>query len=341
MTEKYKIYIPEDMRLRLMNDAELFEFTKKDGSVNLNGFLKELLVNYFDEYRARTATLLDTILTDLGELPSVSRADAETIADKIINSYMKSDMYRPDRSAAITLTVSGRSLDVMKTIENNLLSDTSLSQYINDLFSSYLSIPRGNREMIIFRDTFEELNKAIQSKRIVTFSTSSSNGLVFKVKPYVIAASREEQCNYLLCSDASRRMLHTYRISRITALFMTSECYVPDEDDRQQLLEIARRNPQSTSKNIDAVVKLTDRGVQKFRMIVKNRPDVLKKDGNTYYFNWPRGPLEDYFRRLGYDALIVSPAESAENMRAFFGRSFDVYDKLYKKRNRGRDDFYE
>ena len=51
MTEKYKIYIPEEMRLRLLNDAELFDFYKKDGSVNLNGFLKELLLQYFDEYR--------------------------------------------------------------------------------------------------------------------------------------------------------------------------------------------------------------------------------------------------------------------------------------------------
>ena len=51
MTEKYKIYIPEEMRLRLLNDAELFDFCKKDGSVNLNGFLKELLLQYFDEYR--------------------------------------------------------------------------------------------------------------------------------------------------------------------------------------------------------------------------------------------------------------------------------------------------
>ena len=51
MTEKYKIYIPEDMKTRLTRDAELFEFYKKDGSVNLNAFLKELLVNFFDQYR--------------------------------------------------------------------------------------------------------------------------------------------------------------------------------------------------------------------------------------------------------------------------------------------------
>ena len=42
MTEKYKIYVPEEMRTRLMNDAELFDYAKKDGSVNLNAFLKDL-----------------------------------------------------------------------------------------------------------------------------------------------------------------------------------------------------------------------------------------------------------------------------------------------------------
>ena len=327
MTEKYKIYIPEDMKSRLMNDAELFEFMKKDGSINLNAFLKELLVNYFDEYRDRKAKLLDTILTDLGQFPSISPDDAEAIADKIINTYMKSDKYRSDRNTAITLTVSGHSLDVMRAIENNLLTDISLSQYINDLFSSYLSIARNNREMIIFRDTFEELNKAIRNKRIITFSTSSADNLVFTVKPYIIAASKEEQCNYLLCSDTTHRSLHTYRVSRITALYTTSDCFIPDDDDFQKLQDIARRNPSSTSRNIDAVVQLTDRGVHKFHMIVKNRPDVLRREGNTYYFSWPKRALEDYFRRFGYDALIISPEECQESMRYFYGRSLDIYTK--------------
>ena len=327
MTEKYKIYIPEDMKSRLMNDAELFEFMKKDGSINLNAFLKELLVNYFDEYRDRKAKLLDTILTDLGQFPSISSDDAEAIADKIINTYMKSDKYRSDRNTAITLTVSGHSLDVMRAIENNLLTDISLSQYINDLFSSYLSIARNNREMIIFRDTFEELNKAIRNKRIITFSTSSADNLVFTVKPYIIAASKEEQCNYLLCSDTTHRSLHTYRVSRITALYTTSDCFIPDDDDFQKLQDIARRNPSSTSRNIDAVVQLTDRGVHKFHMIVKNRPDVLRREGNTYYFSWPKRALEDYFRRFGYDALIISPEECQESMRYFYGRSLDIYTK--------------
>ena len=327
MTEKYKIYIPEDMKSRLMNDAELFEFTKKDGSINLNAFLKELLINYFDEYRDRKKHLLDTILSDLSEFPSISKEDAEAIADKIINTYMKDDKYRSDRNTAITLTVSGRSLDVMRAVENNLLKDISLSQYINDLFSSYLSIARNNREMIVFRDTFEDLNKAIRNRNIITFSSISATDLVFTIKPYIIAASKEEQCNYLLCTDNREGLLRTFRISRIKALYTTSDTFEIDEDVRARLQEIAIRNPQSASKNVEAEVHLTDRGIQKFHVIVKNRPDVLRKEGNTYYFNWPKRQLEDYFKRFGRDAVIVSPEECRESMRAFYGRALDTYNR--------------
>ena len=327
MTEKYKIYIPEDMKSRLMNDAELFEFTKKDGSINLNAFLKELLVNYFDQYRNRKAKLLETILTDLSEFPSISREDADAIADKIINTYMKSDKYRSDRNTAITLTVSGRSLDVMRSIENNLLMDTSMSQYINDLFASYLSIARNNREMIIFRDTFEELNEAIRKKCIITFASVSAPNLVFTIKPYIIAASKEEQCNYLLSTDNEQGLLRTFRVSRIKALFTTSEKFEIDEKAKEALQEIAIRNPQSASKNVEAEVHMTKRGIEKFRVIVKNRPDVLRKEGNIYYFNWPKRQLEDYFKRFGYDAVIVSPEECRNSMKSFYGRSYDTYSR--------------
>jgi len=325
MTEKYKIYMPEDVKIRLINDAELFEFQKKDGTVNLNAFLKELLVNYFDEYRAKKARLLATIMTDLSDFPTLSEKDAEIIAGKIINTYAKADQPMTDRNAAITLTVSGRSLEVMRSIENNLLTEKSLSQYVGDLFSSYLSAARSNRERIIFRDTFETLEKAIREKRVVTFSSTTAPDLVFSIKPYLIAASKEEQCNYLLCADTHQGLLRTFRISRIHALFATSDAFEADEDVRGKLLEIAAKSPQSASKDIEAAVRLTDRGIQKFQVIVKNRPDVLRKEGNVYYFRWPRIQLEDYFKRFGCDAVFLSPAQCIDSMRTFYQRALKAY----------------
>ncbi|MBO7340788.1 MAG: WYL domain-containing protein [Lachnospiraceae bacterium] len=325
MTEKYKVYVAEDLRSRLANDAELFEFFKKDGSVNLNAFLKELLVNYFDEYLAKKEALQRTILADLGEFPKISKRDAEAIADKIINIYMKRDDDVKSPTCAVTLTVSGRSLDVMRTIENNLLADKSLSQFVGDLFASYLSVARSGRERIIFRDTFDTLNEAIRDHSIVTFKSASARNLLFEIEPYIIAASKEEQCNYLLCTDTHRGLLRTFRISRIQTLYKTSKTFPENEKIRGELQEIALRNPQSASKNVAARVRLTDRGIEKFQVIVKNRPEVERKEGNLYYFNWPAQQLEDYFQRFGQDAVIEAPARSHATVRAFYEKALAAY----------------
>ena len=330
MTEKYKIYIPEEMRLRLLNDAELFDFYKKDGSVNLNGFLKELLLQYFDEYRETKERLLDTILSDLSAFSSISREDADAIADKIMNSYMRNTEFKSERNAAITLTVSGRSLDIMHSIENNMLSRVSLSQYLNDFFSSYLSISRKDRERILFQDIFEELNTAIRKNSIIRFTSTSAPNVIFTVQPYCIAASKEEQCNYLLCLDNETGIPRSFRISRIRALYSSSDKFIPNESRKLELQEIAGRSPQSTSKGIEAEVRLTEKGLQKFHFITKNRPDVLKKEGNTLYFNWPKTQLEEYFHRFGKEAVILSPDDCRESMRIFYKKAWEAYRKKEK-----------
>ncbi|EHL13480.1 hypothetical protein HMPREF9624_01959 [Oribacterium asaccharolyticum ACB7] len=330
MTEKYKIYIPEEMRLRLLNDAELFDFCKKDGSVNLNGFLKELLLQYFDEYRETKERLLDTILSDLSAFSSISREDADAIADKIMNSYMRNTEFKSERNAAITLTVSGRSLDIMHSIENNMLSRVSLSQYLNDFFSSYLSISRKDRERILFQDIFEELNTAIRKNSIIRFTSTSAPNVIFTVQPYCIAASKEEQCNYLLCLDNETGIPRSFRISRIRALYSSSDKFIPNESRKLELQEIAGRSPQSTSKGIEAEVRLTEKGLQKFHFITKNRPDVLKKEENTLYFNWPKTQLEEYFHRFGKEAVILSPDDCRESMRIFYKKAWEAYRKKEK-----------
>ena len=143
----------------------------------------------------------------------------------------------------------------------------------------------------------------------------------------MIAASKEEQCNYLLCADNETSLPRTFRISRIRALYTTGEKFKPDDNTRRELQEIAVRNPQSATKNVEAVVRLTDRGVQKFKVILKNRPEVFRKDGNTYYFNWPKFQIEEYFKRFGKDAIIVSPEECHEDMKTFYGKALGAYRK--------------
>ena len=122
----------------------------------------------------------------------------------------------------------------------------------------------------------------------------------------------------------------TFRISRIHALFTSSDKFLPDESRKAELQEIAGRSPQAASKSVEAKVLFTDKGMQKFHLVTKNRPDVLKKEGNTLYFHWPRLQLEAYFRRFGKEAVILEPDECRESMRFFYKKAWEAYRKKEK-----------
>ncbi len=324
MTEKYKIYLPEDVRSRLINDAEFFEFVRSDETVNLNGFLKELIVNFFEKYRHDNEQLVNGMIEDITSVRKMRPADAAALADKIISTYIRGESFVSGKKTAITLTVSGASYNVVRIIENNLLGDKSLSGYMKDMFESYLSIPRNRREEIIFRDTYEDIRRAIDEKKVMTFT---SNGVDFKstVEPYMIATSKEEQCGYLLCRDHFNGRTRTFRISRIRNQFVSSDVFYIDEKVMERIRVIAIRSPHSASPDVHAAVRLTDAGIKTFKVIVKNRPAVSKISGNVYYFDWPELQLESYFRRFGKDAIVLKPASLKAKLRNYYEQALKVY----------------
>lgn len=49
--------------------------------------------------------------------------------------------------------------------------------------------------------------KTLPTKEEFSFTTTTSEGkFFFDVEPYVIAPSKEEQCNYLLCRDRRKSL---------------------------------------------------------------------------------------------------------------------------------------
>ncbi len=328
MTEKYKIYLSEDTRMRLINDADLFEFFRKDGSVNLNGFLKELIVNYFEQYRQDNEQLLSSMLDELSSVKSLKSKDASVLAEKIIRTYINNKENASGKSAVITLTVSGESYNIVKIIENNLLKDNSLSGYIKDMFLSYLSIPRSKREEIIFRQTYEAVSRAITESKVLTFtSTNSKNQGVVTAEPYLIATSKEEQFSYLLCHSHLYDRDHTFRISRLRNVFVTSDTFVRNAKTSERLTQIGMRSPHSAAPDIHAVVLMTERGKQMYKMIVKNRPAVSFVEDDKYHFDWPEMQLEDYFRRFGKEAVVLRPRSLKTRIIKYYSDALEAYGK--------------
>ena len=251
--------------------------------------------------------------------------DASLLTDRIIRTYINNKESGSGKSAVITLTVSGESYNIIRIIENNLLSDNSLSGYIKDMFLSYLSIPRNKREEIIFRPTYEAINRAISESRILTF-TSTNNNIKITAEPYLIATSKEEQFSYLLCHTSQYYKDHTFRISRLRNVFVTSDKFVRDDKTYERLSLMGMRRPHSAAPDIHAVIRMTERGKQMYKMIVKNRPAVTSIDGDKYTFDWPEMQLEDYFRRFGKEAIVMRPRSLKNRLRNYYESALEAYE---------------
>ena len=72
--EKIKIYVPEHIASVLEKDAEGFEFFKKDGrTVNKTALLTNLVVNYYKNFTAQQADLLNFLKNKISATAKVAK----------------------------------------------------------------------------------------------------------------------------------------------------------------------------------------------------------------------------------------------------------------------------
>ena len=325
-TSKYKIYLPESVKRSLFRDAELFEFCKHKGEVNLNSFIKTLISNYLEKHSERVERKRESIVAIIEESTGASRLAAETTSVKIMAQITGFESRRKEGNCVITLTVSGRTNDDIQYVIDTQLKGAALSQYLRNMFESYLSLPRPQREKIMFKETIETLERASKKGRLVSFRTQNAPAAV-TVMPYKVVASHEESFNYLLCFDVEGRTARSYRISRICAPHILEGTHVMDESTLRELQRAEDQAPQFSFRDAqEACVRLTEEGKRKYRMIYTNRPKATFVDGDVYHFEWPLVQLEEYFKRFGEEAVILSPATSREVMREFYLRGTRAYE---------------
>lgn len=325
MTEKYKIYVPGELKMRMMADAEFFEFYKKDGSINLNAFLKTLLQNYAYQYIQSTSDQEKQFANAMHAKLGVDKYSAEEFAMEYTGFFRNLIREKENNHTAITLTVSGKLRETVELIENNFLKKQSLSEYIRNMVRTFMSMPRNRREQILFKDNCDLLNEAISGAFNVSVQTKNTGKRQWYIAPYCVSPSRDENCNYLLCYDYDKKVVRSFRVSRLKNIYVHSESYMLDDDIKSKL-ERMKKNPQfSFERTEEACVKLTDEGKRKYKMIYTNRPETMKIDGDYYYFEWPQKQLIEYFKKFGEDAVIVKPIQTKKAMETFYRSACIAY----------------
>ncbi|MDE7208881.1 MAG: hypothetical protein K2O31_03275, partial [Clostridia bacterium] len=224
--EKIKIYVTERIANIIEKDAEGFEFFKKDGrSINKNALLTKLIVNYYNSFFEQQTDLLTFFKSKIVATVAVKE---NTLNDLCFDLCEKLN----EKSAApngekfdklISLKPTKESQPVIEYIERYCLMGRTLSEYFRSMLASYAALPQDKRELIIFKEQYEAISKAIKEKKRVFITTQWDFDKKIDCAPYEIAHSKEELHCYILVATNGCSTLRLSRVVSVTQLAVDAE----------------------------------------------------------------------------------------------------------------------
>jgi hypothetical protein len=329
--EKIKVNISRSVYEILHKDMELFEFYKSNGTLNQNAFYTTLITNFYESYHEQEEKSIKDIRFRIQEAIHLKEQVAIDLSFELAQDLSRSLLLLDDEKYdhAISIKPTKSSKTVMIYIENYLLKHQSLSNFYRMLFTSYARKPQDQRERIIFKQTIQLIEQAIQSKSMV-FLTTAKEDRKDEVAPYLIQNSKEELFNYVLGTIQDQP--YTFRLSRIKTVSILSKRSV-FSDLAISALERMRKAPQyfiSHAETEDVIVELTSRGVELFRSIYIHRPTPVEIVDQTYRFQCSHQQIFQYFTRFGHHAYVKSPESLSKQIETYYRIALKHYTKKHQ-----------
>lgn len=327
--EKIKIYVTERIAGILEKDAEGFEFFKKDGrTVNKNALLTNLIVNYHNSFTEQQTELLVFLKSKI--------SSSANVGGKALNELCFDLCERlNERSAApngekfdklVSLKPTKESEPIIDYIERYCLTGRTLSEYFRSMFASYAALPQDKRELIIFKNQYDAVTRAIKEKKRVFITTRRSYNQKIDCAPFDVATSKEELHCYVLIAAGACKPVRLSRIVSVTPLAIDAQFTQKQIETFEKMKTYGPQFIYMPNEE-EVLVELTAKGIEKFKKIYVHRPVPVRVENNYYYFNCAHSQIVQYFVRLGADAKIIYPQRVRDEVYNFHRRALDRYSK--------------
>lgn len=326
MLDKIKITVPKNTYDILVKDCENFNFYKNENTLNKNLFLNTLIVNYYEKFTLNEESLKDDLLKIISD--KVNKNQNELL-EEILNIIRKKDnLEESKKTEIINLKPTKLSEKHILFIENNLINNNSISSFYRNLFTSYSNTPQNYRELIIFKENYELLLESIEKNRKVSI-TLKNGDIINDASIYGVEHAKEELFNYVLLGNSNSKP-KTIRLSKIKYVsLLNSKREITNELSLifERQIKYGVQYPFYSHKEEEVVVKLTEKGKELFKRIYLYRPIPDKIKDNLYYFNCSHNQIIHYFKRFGYDAIILSPQSVSNTMYNYYYCASEKYKK--------------
>lgn len=324
MQDKIKVSIQKSVLETLKADCRNFNILKADNTPNFNSFINTLIVNYYETFTASEENLHDEISKIVETLPERYQEQVSSAFIKIIGKREQSTI--EGSNVTFSFKPTKQSEKAISFIQNVILSNESLSSFYRRMFVSYASHPQPQRELIICKDNYDLLQKAI--KKGVQVCITLQKDCIKSTSVYAIAPAKEELYNYVL--SANENALITLRLAKIKSVSLLSKKTAITKEVQaifERQIRCGAQYPISKNENELIKVVLSPKGLYLFQKIYLYRPTPVKIEDNVYYFDCSINQATHYFKRFGVDAIIVEPANATLLMANYYAGAARKYSK--------------
>ena len=327
MEEKIKISLPSFANDIILKDSENFIFFKDENKINKNAFINTLIINYYEEFSNNERSFNGDLLKILKD---VDEDIKDEVFDNIIKIISKKNKQNEKDSKTVTISFKPTKMSnkAIEYINNILITNESISSYYRKLLTSYAHKPQNERELIIFKENYDLLNKSIKDNLKVCVSLK--NGVMYKdLSVYKIVSSKDELFNYVLFVDSNNAQ-HTLRLAKIQNVsIIPKERDIPSEviNIFERQIKYGVQYPIYTSEIEIIIVKMSEKGKDLFKRLYLYRPTPFKIENDLYYFDCSYNQVSQYFRRFGKEGIIISPSNLANSLSNFYYSASRAYNK--------------
>ena len=123
--------------------------------------------------------------------------------------------------------------------------------------------------------------------------------------PYKTLNNLDDKYTYLLALKANRTPF-SINISKIINIIEKKDYYKFTKEEIEQLETIINKNVEYPNLTDEITkIRLTNIGIELYERNYYNRPNYIKRSGNTFYFNNSTNQLYDYFISFGKKCKII------------------------------------
>lgn len=326
MQEKIKVNLSYNVYHLLQKDMDDFNFHVKDGTPNKNLFYNTIIKNMVSQYRNEMENVRDKLSLILDK-----HISSRTVFNDILNeietlyNYTIEDKTNRSHGYYISFRPSKKQEELYEEIEMYELKNTTISNYFRNIFNKYAKLSQDERERIVFKDELSIIESAIQSKKILKITVNKRS---FELYPYVIVRTNDELYNYVIGAIKTNNNFHcvSLHLFKCVDMIKTKNKFEFNEKEIKQLNENLTFGPREIERRtVLSKIKLTPKGIKKFKAMYLNRPIPVEIKDDIYTFNCSHQNLFTYFSRFGVDAMILEPLNLRNQMIAFHKKAFNKY----------------